>query len=238
MNNPAEKAAQPPTNRQLLLPYAAPYLTYVGIASVPATVLPLEANYLLRMVAVALLLGWAWRWYCPLKGPHSPIGSILTGIAAGLLGLLLWLALLSPFVAPGTAEPWPAHVFFLRLLCAGLLVPLFEELVMRGFVLRLAVQWDQARKRQESSPLLVALDQQSVNTVAPGTWSWVAILLSTLVFASGHARHEWLAAVAFGLFMAWLWVRRKDLLACITAHAVTNIALAGFVYSTASWQFW
>ena len=227
-----------PTNRQLLLPYAAPYLAYVGIASIPAEILPMEANYALRIITVSLLIFWAWRWYCPLRGPRSALGSILVGSGAGLLGLLLWLAFLFPFVTSGDEQPWSTSSFLLRLLSAGLLVPLFEELIMRGFLLRLALQWDYARKNKEEEPFFIAIDERSVNDVLPGKWSWAAILLSTLAFVSGHALHEWLAAAVFGLLMAWLWVSRKDLLSCITAHAVTNIALAFFVYSTGNWQFW
>jgi uncharacterized protein len=238
MNKASESLLTIPTNRQLLLPYSAPYLAYVGIASISSEILPMEANYALRIITVTLLLVWAWRWYCPLRGPHSALGSILVGSGAGLLGLLLWLAFLFPFVTSGNEQPWSTSSFLLRLLSAGLLVPLFEELIMRGFLLRLALQWDHARKSKEKEPFFIALDEQSVNDVPPGKWSWAAILLSTLAFVSGHAMHEWLAAAAFGLLMAWLWVSRKDLLSCITAHAVTNVALALFVYSTGSWQYW
>ena len=71
------------TNRQLLLPYAAPYLAYVGLASIPRDYLSAEASYLLRLVVVPLLLVWAWRWYCSLRGPRSLRGSILIGAGAG-----------------------------------------------------------------------------------------------------------------------------------------------------------
>jgi membrane protease YdiL (CAAX protease family) len=226
------------SNRHLLLPYAAPYLAYVGIASIPAETMTMEINYLFRLLITPLLLAWAWRWYCPLRGPRSPLGSILTGTAAGIAGLILWLALLAPFVQTEGASPWSFQGFLLRLLSAGLIVPLFEELMMRGFLFRLALQWDTARKNKEQEPLHLALDKQSINDVVPGAWSWPAIILSTVAFTSGHAMPEWPAAVAYGLLMAWLWVARKDLIACITAHAVTNIALALFVYSTGSWQFW
>lgn len=225
-------------NRQLILPYAAPYLAYVGIASLPSGLMTMEINYLLRLTVTSLLLVWAWRWYCPLRGPRSSLGSIGTGAAAGIAGLILWLALLAPFVQADEAEPWSLQGFLLRLLSAGLIVPLFEELMMRGFVFRLALQWDTARKNKQKDPLHHALDKQTVNDLAPGAWSWPAVIISTAVFTSGHAMPEWPASVAYGLLMSWLWISRKDLIACITAHAVTNIALALFVYSTGNWQFW
>jgi CAAX amino terminal protease family. len=226
------------TNRQLLLPYALPYLAYVGIASIPSDFLTPHANYLCRLIVVPLLLIWAWRWYCPLTGPRSLFGSIASGAAAGLVGLVLWLALLAPFVHPDEANPWTLPEFLLRLLSAGLMVPLFEELMMRGFVFRLAFQWDQERRAGNRDPLHIALDHRSINEVVPGSWSWPAVILSTLAFTSGHVMAEWPAAVAYGLLMAWLAIHRRDLVACISAHAVTNIALALFVYTTDSWHFW
>ncbi len=226
------------TNRQLILPYAAPYLAYVGIASIGEDVLPMEISYPLRIVAVSLLLLWGRRWYCPIRGPRSPWGSIAVGVLAGLIGLVLWIALLAPFTTPADTQPWSLTAFIFRLLSAGLVVPVFEELMMRGFVFRLALQWDTLRKTGADSPLHRALDEHSINEIAPGAWSWMAVFISTLAFTSGHATQEWPAAVAYGLLMALLWIKRQDLIVCITAHAVTNITLAWFVYATGSWQYW
>jgi uncharacterized protein len=226
------------SNRQLLLPYAVPYLAYVGIASLLGPHVSDTVNYLLRIIAVSLLLIWAWRWYCPLRGPHSSLISVLTGVAAGLAGLVLWLVLLTPFVDADDATAWSSTAFVLRLLSAGILVPVFEELLMRGFLFRLALQWDIERKNKEKDPLLTALDHRSANDVTPGQWSWMAVALSTLAFMAGHQVYEWPAAVAYGLLMAALWIYRKDLIVCITAHATTNIGLACYVYLTGTWQYW
>lgn len=226
------------TNRQLILPYAAPYLAYVGIASIPETILSMEISYPLRLIVVPLLLAWGWRWYCPLRGPRTLAGSIGIGITAGLAGLGVWIGLLTPFIGAGQSHPWSTTAFVFRLLSAGLVVPLFEELLMRGFVFRLALQWDILRKQQVTNPLHRALDEHSINQIPAGAWSWTAVLLSTLVFASGHAMHEWPAAVAYGLLMALLWINRKDLVACVVAHGVTNITLALYVFFTENWQYW
>ena len=75
-------------------------------------------------------------------------------------------------------------------------------------------------------------------SVGPGAWSWPAVAISTAAFTSGHHLHEWPAAMAFGSLMAWLWILRKDLIACIVAHSVTNIALAFYVLKTGNWHFW
>ena len=224
-------------NRLLLLPYAAPYFAYVALASLPANRVSVELSYTLRLVLVPALLVWGWRWYPRFSGPKSPWASAAVGAAAGVAGAAAWIALLLPF-AVEPAKPWSNLGFSLRLVCAGALVPVFEELLTRGFVLRLALQWDRARKEGLEDPLGTALDERSVRDVEPGAWSWPAVALSTLAFTLGHQVREWPAAVAFGLLMAWLWVGRKDLLSCVVAHSVANVALALFVRATGHWGLW
>jgi uncharacterized protein len=227
-----------PTNRQLIFPYAIPYLAYVAIASFFDGLLSIEVNYALRFVVVVLLLAWSRRWYCSLSGPGAPGASVAYGLAVGLVGAAIWIGLLAPFVENKEITPWSNSSFLLRLVSAGLLVPVFEELMMRGFVFRLALQWDQERKTGNREPLQTALDDRSINEVKAGDWSWLAVAISTAVFTSGHHIKEWPASIAFGLLMSFLWVYRKDLLSCIVAHAVTNVTLACYVLWTGSWHLW
>ncbi|PHR28849.1 MAG: CPBP family intramembrane metalloprotease [Desulfotalea sp.] len=226
------------TNRRLILPYAAPYLAYVFVASVLGNLMSIEVNYIVRMLLAGGVLAWAWKWYCPMGGPGSLVTSVFVGIAAGVLGLILWILLLVPFVDSVGNEPWSTSAFMLRLLAAGLLVPIFEEILMRGFVFRLAFQWGEARRQKKDMPLQSSLDEQTINDVPSGAWSWTAIAISTLVFVSGHHFYEWPASIAFSLLMTFLWILRKDLLVCIVAHSVTNILLALYVFKTNSWYLW
>jgi len=226
------------SNRSLILPYAAPFLAYVFIASALGDHTSTEVNYILRMVAGVGALVWAWKWYVPIQGPESPFISILTGMIAGLIGMALWVVLLIPFADSTDNAAWSGTAFALRLLSAGLLVPVFEELLMRGFVFRFALQWWEARKLEEDEPLQAALDEKTINDVLPGAWSWAAVVVSTLVFASGHNVYEWPASIGYGLLMSLLWIVRKDLIVCIVAHSVTNISLAFYVLKTGSWHLW
>jgi len=225
------------TNRQLLLPYMLPYLAYVAIASLPGEIFSREVNYGLRLLVVSALLIWARRWYFSLTGPGSPLVSTLWGIAAGVAGTGLWIVLLAPFVPATTGSDWSGPAVVLRVVAAGLLVPVFEELMMRGYVFRLALQWGQERKKGGPA-LQTALDERSLEEVGAGEWSWIAVIVSTLVFAAGHNMPEWPAAIAYGLLMCLLWVRRRDLLSCIVAHATTNITLAVYVWTSGNWQYW
>jgi membrane protease YdiL (CAAX protease family) len=230
------------TNRDLLLPYFAPYFAYVGIASLFQNIMPIEVNYCLRLIAVPALLYWAWRWYVPLTGPNSPFVSILYGLVTGVLGLGLWIVFYVPFTEPDTTA-WSSSGFYLRLLSASLVVPVFEEIAMRGYVFRLALQWDQIRKnklRKQTlkSSFIKVLDESNISDVRAGSWTVWAVLISSIVFALGHTIPEWPAAIAYGILMSILWILRKDLLTCIIAHGTTNLTLALYVYFTGHWELW
>ena len=182
-------------------------------------------------------LGWGWRWYLPLRGPRSTPRSIAAGTLGGVGGTLLWLALKSPFYE-GDGEAWAPASFWARLLASASVVPVFEELLFRGLVLRGAVQWDRLRRGGSADPLGEALHDHEPGEVAPGAWTPAALLVSSLAFASGHAPGEWPAAFAYGLLMAGLWVWRQDLLSCVVAHGVTNLTLALWVRRSGQWAVW
>jgi len=225
-----------PSNRELLLPTLLPYLAYTGVATLMQGV-PGELDYALRLLACGAALAWAWPRLGPLSGPRSRSGSLIAGAAAGLLGSALWIGLILPFAAP-PGPAWQPLPFALRLLAASTVVPLIEERLMRGYLLGLVVQWQRARRERRDRPLRHALDQHSVRELEPGAWSGLAVAVSSLLFAAGHQPDEWLAALAYGLLMAALWIARRDLLSCVVAHAVTNATLAGIVLAGGRWELW
>jgi len=230
------------SNRDLMIPYFAPYLAYVGIASLFQNILPIEINYVLRLLDVPVLLVWAWRWYVPVSGTKSLAGSFVYGIGFGLVGLILWCVLYAPFTEPNTTA-WSNSGFYLRLLSASLVVPIFEEMVMRGYVFRFVLQWDQIRKNRTEKKKIIdsflkTLDESNISNVMPGEWSVLAVVISSIVFAAGHTVPEWPAALAYGILISILWIIRKDLFSCIIAHGTTNLTLALYVYFTGHWELW
>ncbi len=239
-NTPPENGEEPIhiSNRDLFLPYLAPYFAYVSIVFFFDNRLSVEIIYALRLIIVPVLLIWAWRWYFPLTGPKSPIISVAVGAVAGLAGCLLWVVLLDPFIDPQEGEIWSDTGFYLRLAAAALVVPIFEELFVRGYIFRVALQWDQARKLRITQPFETAIDKRCITDVEPGAWTTLAVAISTIGFALGHHVVEWPASLAYGLLMMALWIIRKDMLSCIVAHGVTNFTLAFYVRQTGQWGFW
>jgi len=225
------------SNKDLLIPYVAPYLAFVAIASLLGGYLTFEWNYVLRLLFVVPLLIFYWRSYVPLRGPKSPLISGLAGAFTGILGTVMWVVLVKPF-APSEGVHWSQAGLGLRLATAGLVVPVFEELLMRGYVLRLVLQWDLLRKAGAEDAFGKAFHDSSIEQVEAGSWTLAAVVISTVVFALGHQVREWPAALAYGLLMAALWINRKDLLSCVVAHGVTNIALTLYIWNTKQWGIW
>jgi membrane protease YdiL (CAAX protease family) len=229
--------ARRPSNWAVLFHYVAPYFAYVLAVSIPPSVAPKPVVYAIAIAASAAALVRGWRWYLPLRGPESPAVSVAAGVAGGVLGTALWIWIKAPFYAAG-GEAWAPAAFWGRVLASSTVVPVFEELLFRGLVLLGAVQWDEARRAGAKDPLGTALHERSVKDVAPGAWTPAAVAISTVAFAAGHAPGEWPAAVAYGLLMAALWILRRDLLACVVAHATTNLTLALWVRETGQWTLW
>ena len=237
MTAPRNTPSTPLPNEKLMLAYLLPYAAYVGLATFQGSLFSRELAYALRILCCGALLLYFWRRYVSLGGPRSRAGSLLLGAIVGLFGSWLWLALRQPF-APAAAEPWTPTAFALRMLASVALAPLIEELLLRGYLLRLVVQWQRARRAGEARPLQRVLDARSIDEVEPGAWTPLAVLLSTAAFTLGHAPAEWPAAGAYGLLMAMLWIARRDLLSCVVAHAVTNLGLGLWVWNSGHFELW
>ena len=139
----------------------------------------------------------------------------------------------------GVARSWSGAALFWRVLVTATAVPLFEELLFRGLLLRGATQWSALQpERGALDALRMALHERSVDAHDPGQWSGFAVLFSATVFASGHAPGELPAALVYGLAQAALAIWRRDLIAPIAAHATTNALLPVIAYQTGHWALW
>ncbi|HTO05619.1 MAG TPA: CPBP family glutamic-type intramembrane protease [Myxococcota bacterium] len=232
MSDPAAR-----TPASLLVPYAAPYVLYVAIGALADPRSHALWIYGARLVAVGAALAFYWRRWLPLRGPRPVAGSIAWGALFGLAGAGLWLGLHAPF-APSDAPAWSEGAWAARALGATLLPPLIEEPLFRGWALGVGVLYAQARAAGDPAPLGRALDRSDLASVAPGAWTPLALVGSTALFAAGHHAGEWLAACGYGALMCALWIARGDLVSCISAHAVTNAALAVFARATGAWGSW
>jgi exosortase E/protease (VPEID-CTERM system) len=146
--------------------------------------------------------------------------------ATGLVVLLVWIAAdrlsgayASMPAALATASAWIRYGWIvLRILGAVLTVPIAEELAFRGFLLR-------------------RLTGAHVDSIPFPATTWLAVLLSSLLFGLMHGGHFLVAALA-GAMYALLLRRTGRIGDAVVAHAVTNALLAGIVLFFGKWQFW
>ena len=220
-----------------ILPFAS-FMAFTGIAEVTSflaqqgwlTLEPATLYYLYpaKALAVGLLI------YCYRGSYHELSWKDLARwkpttavVVVGLLTCVMWVrtdwiltvASSPPGFNPGLLPEGAVRIAMTVTRVAGavLLVPLMEELFWRSFLLRYLVDPD-----FESVPL--------------GRFTWISFLASTLLFGLEHQLV--LAGMIAGAIFSAILYKTRSIAQCVLAHAVTNLALAGYVLYTGRWYFW
>jgi CAAX prenyl protease-like protein len=122
---------------------------------------------------------------------------------------------------PGAADNAAlyAGVVGLRFARLVLAVPALEEVFWRGFLLRYLVREDFTR-------------------VPIGAFTLFSFSAVAVGFTLEHSKPDWPAALAAGVLYNIVAVRTKSLMACVLAHAVTNLLLGLYIMQTHQWGFW
>lgn len=191
------------------------------------------AVYAVKTIVAAVLLWKLWKYFTPIRWSHLPLG-VLVGVA----GVPIWV--LTEYASqavgfsarPNLADPyvfydpvkmipdptWRYAFYAIRVIGPTLVVPVMEELFFRDFLMRALIRGGRFQE------------------VAVGTFSWLAILGSSLLFALNHIQKP--SGFVYGLMMALLVVRTKSLGSCIVAHGVTNLLLySAYCIPFGDWQF-
>ena len=220
------------------LPYVVPMAVFLGLTTIEGY-LPKSGEgphpmwypvfYSIKIAAVVVA-----SWFCrstwgDLKARPDGVGWALA-VGAGLLVAALWVGLDGWYPRWGQADarasfdpftlgPAARYAFLaVRLLGLVVIVPVFEELFWRSFLLRWIIDPDHFPK-------------VPIGHVTP-----VAALASAGLFATAHP--EWLPALVTGLLWAGLLWRTKSLLACVVSHMVANLGLGVYVLTTHDWKYW
>jgi len=215
--NTPHPAADP--NDRLLLALLVPFMALMATSILASLFAPHdEWFYVLKVVAVGAAL-WAFRSvYAGFASAVSPL-SIAVGIGVGVAwvatdsnggsgaALAAWLATLPVWAVAA----WMAC----RALGAVILVPITEELAFRGYLQRLFIArdfWD----------------------VAPGQFTWLSFVATTVLFGMMHQR--WAAAALAGAIYALLLYRSNRLSDAIAAHMATNAVIVGWAIVAQQWS--
>ena len=200
-----------------------------GILGIPFSAYP--AAYAVRMALTIALVAWRWRsirpwlgrpsWWPPLLGLALVIPWVaLAGLQrdAGWQGWLFGMgarAAFDPFEAWGEGSTTALLWLVVRGFGLVVLIPLVEELFLRGFLMRYVVDEDFRRV--------------PFGLVTPAA---AAVCAAWAIFshpAEAGAALAWFAVVT-GIAAA---TRRP--IDCILAHAATNLALGAWVLATGDW---
>jgi len=209
-------------------PYLLPYLGFLLAVEVARRTPDSLADVMLfikPLVPIVLLAYFFARGAYPELRASRPsaLGTALD-VAFGVGLALVWMApyVLIPALRPEDAEPFDPGVLGeglawlalgVRMLGYAIVTPVFEELFIRSFVMRYA----------EVFP-----EQGDFRMVPIAQYSLRSFLTTIVVFTIGHVPWEWWVAVPWvALTNLWFYWRR-DLLAVIVVHGVTNAAILVF----------
>jgi uncharacterized protein len=186
------------------------------------------AKLVLTLLAVVAVARGYPRWQTP----------SLLSLVVGVVGIVVWVGLAKLqrmsevnelLFGPTRPEfnPWESfageelqrRVFLgFRFVGLVLVVPVIEEMFLRGFVMRFtqAEQWW---------------------TVPWGVADRTALIAGTVVPVLLHPGEALAAAAWFGM-IHWLYLRTKNIWDCVAAHAVTNLLLGVYVMKYEQWWLW
>ena len=165
-------------------------------------------------LAVGVLGAIAWIFLCELK---------LEDKLYSMLGMTELVDLerrpgFNPLAEMKESPFWAYAFLGVRLFGLVVVVSIMEEFFLRGFVMRMFVDFDY----WEEVPF-------------GGKWNDLALAAGTLVPILTHPKTELLAVVVWFSAVTWLMLRRNSIWDCITAHAITNLIIGCYVVYSGSW---
>ncbi len=237
-NEPAKSPAIEPADRQSLLAHTVPFAIFMlGLAAVSAVkwlapdsphlllAEPAYWIYPLQSLACAIALIVYWKNYSFGSQRALPLA-----LGVGAVVLLLWIAPEAFFGFDKRLDGFDPTAFegslglywgtviarFFRLV---IIVPLIEEIFWRGFLQRYLIQ-------------------ENFTAIPFGKYTHLSFWGVALAFASVHWGPDFIPALITGALFGWIAIRTKSLLACVVAHAVTNLGLGVYIMWTQQWGYW
>jgi len=207
-------------------PYLVPYAVFVVVTTF-APRLPDVLDPFVLALKPALVLGLVYWYRARGAYPEWQGQGGRIGVAGGAMDIAVGLALTVVWVAPyyliPSIRPEPGGVFdpamagdalvpvvlALRLFGYAIVTPIFEELFIRSFVMRMADAWEVDDFRD--LPL--------------ARYSLRSMIVTVIVFTMGHVPWEFWVCLPW-VFLSNLWFYyRKSLSAIMLLHGTTNAAL-------------
>ena len=178
------------------------------------------------LVGIAMLLMWKRYTEIDMKNTFS-VKNILVGLIAGAGVFVLWINMDMKFATMSEPKEFNPFItgnsllFYLiisfRLFGSSVVVPVFEEIFWRSFILRYIIN-----PKFENVPI--------------GQFTWLSFVISSVFFGLEH--NLWLAGIMAGISYSLILYYTRSLVVAIFSHGVTNLLLGIYVLTTGNWQFW
>ncbi len=178
------------------------------------------------LVAVSLLLLWNRYTEIDIKKGLS-VKNLLIGFFSGAAVFALWINMEMDFATLKEPTPYNPFIFkntlffyliiSFRLFGSSLVVPVFEELFWRSFVLRYIIN-----PKFEEVPI--------------GKFTWISFVIASIFFGFEH--NLWLAGIMAGVSYSLILYFTRSLFIAMFSHGITNLLLGIYVVKTGNWQFW
>ncbi|MBT3880653.1 MAG: CAAX prenyl protease-related protein [Candidatus Scalindua sp.] len=184
--------------------------------------------YPVKTVLVAVVLLLLWNRYSEIDFKNAlSVKNILIGFFSGATVFILWINMDMKFATLKEPEPYNPFIFndsFLfyliisfRLFGASVVVPVFEELFWRSFVLRYIIN-------------------PKFGDVPVGKFTWISFVIASIFFGFEH--NLWLAGIMAGVSYSLILYFTRSLFIAMFSHGITNLLLGIYVVKTGNWQFW
>ncbi len=210
-------------------PYVCPFVLFLLLTE-PVRFFPALSPflYITKTIVVGALL-WCWRHeYAADIRPSLSFSEWVTALCCGLLALVIWIApdeYLFQFGQNSGFDPyafgWPGAatkgLIAARLIGAGVVVPVMEELFWRSFLMRYLIN-------------------PNFRSVPMGAFAWFSFIGVAILFGLEH--HRVIVGIVAGVIYNLLLILQKKLRGAILAHGITNLGLGIYVLLTGSWMFW
>ena len=230
-----------------VLPFVLPFIVFMVIASRspelgPASIDDVAVNgyfylVIVQVVVALALLVFFWRKYLQ----QFPFRIDIWGFVVGVVGVVLWVALcgmgieqnllelvgkgdllpervgFNPFVQMTDVTQRSVFLFFRFTLLAAM-VPILEELFLRGWFVRYIENPDWSK---------VELSSVGRNAI-----------IAVAVYGVATHPAEAVAAIVWFSLVTFLMIKTGKFWNCVVAHAVTNLLLGVYVLYSEQWHLW
>lgn len=214
-------------------PYIGPYLVFMiaGEVSIrlPAGAAPIMLFLKPGLTALALGYFWSRGAYSELRGYRWASPWFAADLAVGVALAALWVLpyLYIPAIRPEDVtegfDPellgasWVPLVLCVRMAGYALVTPVFEELFMRSFVIRVAEVWGKGGDFRD---------------VPIGHYTRGSFIACIVIFTIAHVPWEYWVMVPWAVLSTLWFYWRRNLMAVVVLHAATNGSILLFVILT------